>query len=84
MGPRPSALAVAGMLAASAWASAGTVELIGKTMDDIEKWAIVETLKITSGNREEAARILAIGARTLYRKSLRAIGTRLRRSCGFP
>ena len=32
MGPRPSALAVAGMLAASAWASAGTVELIGKTM----------------------------------------------------
>jgi two-component system response regulator HydG len=37
-------------------------------MDDIERWAIEETLKLTSGNREEAARILGIGARTLYRK----------------
>jgi two-component system response regulator HydG len=37
-------------------------------MDDIEKWAIAETLKVTNGNREEAARILDIGARTLYRK----------------
>ncbi len=46
----------------------GPVELIGKTMDEIEKWAIAETLKITNGNREEAARILNIGARTLYRK----------------
>ncbi len=43
-------------------------ELIGKTMDDIERWAITETLKITNGNREEAAKILDIGARTLYRK----------------
>jgi two-component system response regulator HydG len=43
-------------------------ELIGKSMDDIERWAITETLKITNGNREEAARILDIGARTLYRK----------------
>jgi two-component system response regulator HydG len=37
-------------------------------MDDIERWAIEETLKLTNGNREEAAKILAIGARTLYRK----------------
>jgi two-component system response regulator HydG len=43
-------------------------ELIGKTMDDIERWAIEETLKMTAGNREEAAKILDIGARTLYRK----------------
>jgi len=43
-------------------------ELIGKTMDDIERWAIEETLKLTAGNREEAAKILDIGARTLYRK----------------
>jgi two-component system response regulator HydG len=42
--------------------------LIGKTMDDIERWAIEETLKMTAGNREEAAKILDIGARTLYRK----------------
>jgi two-component system, NtrC family, response regulator HydG len=43
-------------------------ELIGKSMDEIERWAITETLRITNGNREEAARILDIGARTLYRK----------------
>lgn len=42
--------------------------LLGKTMHDIEKWAILETLQMTGGNREEAARILQIGARTLYRK----------------
>jgi len=43
-------------------------ELIGKTMDEIERWAIEKTLMITNGNREEAAKILDIGARTLYRK----------------
>ena len=43
-------------------------ELIGKTMDQIERWAIEETLKMTAGNREEAAKILEIGARPLYRK----------------
>ena len=37
-------------------------------MDDIERWAIDETLRLTAGNREEAAKILDIGARTLYRK----------------
>ncbi len=41
-------------------------ELVGKTMDAIERWE--ETLKITAGNREEAAKILDISARTLYRK----------------
>ncbi|WP_409994294.1 sigma-54-dependent transcriptional regulator [Pirellula sp. SH-Sr6A] len=46
----------------------GNSELVGKTMDEIEQWAIEETLKITAGNREEAAKILGIGARTLYRK----------------
>ena len=37
-------------------------------MQEIEKWAIEETLGLTGGNREEASRILGIGARTLYRK----------------
>jgi two-component system response regulator HydG len=49
-------------------AGGGPTELIGRTMDDIERWAIEETLKLTNDNREEAAKILAIGARTLYRK----------------
>ena len=48
--------------------SDGSLNLIGKSMDDIERWAIEQTLLLTGGNREEAARILAIGARTLYRK----------------
>lgn len=43
-------------------------ELLGKTMDEIERWAIEQTLVLTGGNREEAAKILKIGARTLYRK----------------
>ncbi len=47
---------------------AGDSSLIGRTMSDIERWAIEETLRMTAGNREEAARILSIGARTLYRK----------------
>lgn len=46
----------------------GPSHLIGQPLDNIERWAIEETLKLTNGNREEAARILDIGARTLYRK----------------
>ena len=46
----------------------GLMGLIGQPMDSIEKWAIEQTLKLTNGNREESARILGIGARTLYRK----------------
>jgi len=34
----------------------------------LEKWAITHALDITKGNREQAARLLGIGERTLYRK----------------
>ena len=37
-------------------------------MEAFERYAIEQTLQLTSGNREEAAKILKIGARTLYRK----------------
>jgi two-component system, NtrC family, response regulator HydG len=67
-GAVPSALAEASLSTAHLANSAGFSELIGKSMDEIERWAITETLKITNGNREEAAKILDIGARTLYRK----------------
>ncbi|MDR0327380.1 MAG: sigma-54 dependent transcriptional regulator [Planctomycetaceae bacterium] len=43
-------------------------ELVGRTLADIERQFIAETLKATDGNREEAAKILDIGERTLYRK----------------
>ena len=49
-------------------AGGGPVQLIGRTMDDIERWAIENTLALHNGNREETAKTLAIGARTLYRK----------------
>ncbi len=42
--------------------------LIGRTLEEIEKYYIIETLKQTDGNREEASRFLGIGERTLYRK----------------
>jgi two-component system response regulator HydG len=48
--------------------SGGLDHLIGQPLEAYEKYAIAETLKLTNGNREEAARILCIGARTLYRK----------------
>lgn len=53
---------------AAALPGAGESNLIGRSMADIERWAIEETLKMTADNREEAAKILSIGARTLYRK----------------
>jgi two-component system response regulator HydG len=46
----------------------GPSRLIGQPLSEIERWAIEQTLKLTNGNREETARILGIGARTLYRK----------------
>ncbi len=42
--------------------------LVGKSMLDIEKHFIAETLRASGGNREEAAKTLGIGERTLYRK----------------
>ena len=49
-------------------AAGSAAELVGRSLEDIERWAIEQTLKLTGGNREETARILKIGARTLYRK----------------
>jgi two-component system, NtrC family, response regulator HydG len=46
----------------------GTLTLTGHTMEDIERHYILETLKLTNGDREQASKILGIGERTLYRK----------------
>jgi len=40
----------------------------GMALEDMEKALIRRTLEMTKGNREEAAKILKIGERTLYRK----------------
>ncbi len=48
--------------------SAAPANLAGVSLNDLEKKAIVDTLARTQGNREQAAKILGIGERTLYRK----------------
>ncbi|HAI13979.1 MAG TPA: sigma-54-dependent Fis family transcriptional regulator, partial [Phycisphaerales bacterium] len=40
----------------------------GTSLDQLEKQAIREALRIHAGNREAAAKMLGIGERTLYRK----------------
>ena len=47
---------------------AGAGALAGTSLEQLEKRAIRETLKLTGGNREQTAKLLGIGERTLYRK----------------
>ena len=42
--------------------------LVGKSLKEIERWAIEHTLTLANHNREETARILGISERNLYRK----------------
>ena len=51
---------------AAAGSSLGS--LVGRPLTELEKQFITETLQLTGGNREEAATMLGIGQRTLYRK----------------
>jgi len=46
----------------------GMNNLVGISIEDAEKELIRNTLKMVDGNREQAAKILRIGERTLYRK----------------
>ena len=46
----------------------GGGSLAGVGLDKLEKEAIRQTLAMTAGNREHAAKMLGIGERTLYRK----------------
>jgi len=48
--------------------SVGSGSLAGVGLDKLEKEAIRQTLAMTAGNREHAAKLLGIGERTLYRK----------------
>jgi two-component system response regulator HydG len=42
--------------------------LVGKPLGEVERLFIAETLRVSGGNREDAAQMLGIGERTLYRK----------------
>ncbi|MCK4341015.1 MAG: sigma-54-dependent Fis family transcriptional regulator [Phycisphaerae bacterium] len=47
---------------------ASAAGMVGLTMAQVERMMIERTLQATGGNREQAAKILDIGTRTLYRK----------------
>jgi two-component system response regulator HydG len=46
----------------------GADGLVGRPLNDVEKYYIQRALELTDGNREETAKMLGIGERTLYRK----------------
>ena len=52
----------------SATAAEGAESLIGRPLTEVEKYYIQRALELTDGKREEAAALLGIGERTLYRK----------------
>jgi two-component system response regulator HydG len=53
---------------ASGAATVGMGNIVGFSIEQAERELIKNTLKLTDGNREQAAKILGIGERTLYRK----------------
>ncbi len=46
---------------------AGASGLVGRPLSEVERYYIQEALKLADGKREEAAKMLGIGERTLYR-----------------
>lgn len=54
-------------LRASDAPASGDTSLVGRPLSEIERFYIERTLAMAGGNREEAARMLGIGERTLYR-----------------
>jgi two-component system response regulator HydG len=61
-GVRPSTVA------ASGGTGSGADHLVGRPLDEVERYYIEKALELTQNNREEAAKMLDIGERTLYRK----------------
>ncbi len=64
----PEELVERGEVSSSEPACNSLAALVGKPLEEIERLFIAETLRVTGGNREEAAGMLGIGERTLYRK----------------
>ena len=48
--------------------SAGPESLVGRPIEEVERYYIERALELTAGNREAAAKMLQISERTLYRK----------------
>ncbi len=49
-------------------ATASSSGLIGRPLAEVERYYIEQALLMTEGNRDQAAKLLGIGERTLYRK----------------
>ena len=64
-GQRPAAARAAGRRAAG---PAGPDHLVGRPLDEVERYYMEKALERTGGNREEAAGLLGVSERTLYRK----------------
>src|SRR5207302_9559408 len=48
-------------------AHSGADALVGRPLSEVERYYMQRALELTGGNREEAAKVLGIGERTLYR-----------------
>ena len=48
--------------------SSGPDPMVGRSLTDVERYYTERALELTNNNREEAAKLLGIGERTLYRK----------------
>ena len=79
-----AAEAAAPSRAAAAGAGAASPALVGRTVADVERDLILDTLQHCLGNRTHAANILGISIRTLRNKLQRlpAQGVRCRRPAG--
>ena len=64
----PGELAAAAQAHVAADATGSLNSLVGRPLEEVERLFIEETLEFTGGNREESAKMLGIGQRTLYRK----------------
>ena len=58
---------VLGKLPPAVGQAAGPSSLVGRPLSEVERYYTEQALALTNGNREEAARMLGIGERTLYR-----------------
>jgi DNA-binding NtrC family response regulator len=64
----PAATVVATAAAAASAATGATKQLVGRTVSDVERDLIIDTLQHCLGNRTHAANILGISIRTLRNK----------------
>ena len=64
----PEILDAAGVSASAEGDAGGDVNLGNMSLEQLEKQAVRNALRVCGGNREQAAKMLGIGERTLYRK----------------